>query len=72
MRWLTIATYFTLSEAHLARSRLEAEGIQCALADEHVLGLEVRGSPVGVRLRVLEDDAERALAILEPERQGGA
>jgi hypothetical protein len=53
-------------EAHLARCRLEAEGIEAFVADEHIVSLQwlysaaVGGVKVQVRLR----DAARARAIL--------
>jgi hypothetical protein len=69
---VAVAVYDRPHEAHLARLRLEAEGIECALQDEHMGGLT--GPPIfGVRLhvqhwqsgaarRVLDDCAPRSAA----------
>ena len=63
VRLVTVASFSTALHAHLARLRVEAEGIQCFIADEHIVG--AFGAAVGgVKLQVEADDAERATAIL--------
>lgn len=66
-RLVTIAAFREPIEAHLARSRLECEGVRCALADEHIVGVYwLSASAVGgVKLQVGEQDRERALRVLE-------
>ncbi len=62
----TIARYPDPIEAHIACGRLRAEGIDAHVADDH-LGLanwEWRLAIGGIRLRVPEDDAERARRVL--------
>ncbi|MFN3202593.1 MAG: DUF2007 domain-containing protein [Bradymonadia bacterium] len=65
--WITIATFQLPIEAHMARGRLEAEGITCRIVDEHLLGLYPGCAAVlgGVRLTVATTDEARALATLE-------
>jgi len=66
-RLVTIARFNNPVEAHLVRTKLESEGIDCAVIDE------IRGSTGwqyaiaigGVRLQVNESDAQRALEILQ-------
>lgn len=60
---ITVGAYTTPWEAQLARACLEAEGIDSALADEH-LGRIIGG----VKLRVREDDALRASELLRSRR----
>lgn len=66
---VTLVTFSTSWEAQLARARLEAEGIEAVIADEHVArlygGLGVVG---GIKLQVWQPDAMRAAAVLEARR----
>ncbi len=64
---VTIAAFREPVEAHLARSRLECEGLACKLADEHTVGIDWLASAAigGVKLQVRERDRERALRVLE-------
>jgi hypothetical protein len=63
---VAVAAYSGPVEAHLARCRLEAEGIEAFVADEHIVSLQwlysaaVGGAKVQVRLR----DAARARTLL--------
>lgn len=69
----TIARYPDPIEAHIACGRLRAEGIDAHVADDH-LGLanwEWRLAIGGIRLRVPEDDAERARHVLHELDAGG-
>jgi hypothetical protein len=56
-----------VSEAHLARLRLESENIPCFLSGEHSVGTYWFSSVVGlgVKLQVRQSDADRARAVLE-------
>lgn len=62
----TIAHYTDPIEAHLARGRLQSEGIDAHLGDEHLAGAnwEWRLAVGGVKLRVADIDVERARAVL--------
>ena len=66
---ITIASFDHPIHANLAKTRLEAEGIDCVLIDEHITGMNWLWVPAigGVRLQVRESDAERAMEILEGE-----
>jgi hypothetical protein len=67
---ITIATYRNLMSAELAQTHLESYGIKALIADafSYILGY---GSVIGgVRLQVLDADAERARAILSGEEFG--
>jgi len=54
-------------DAHLCRTVLEDEGIEVFLADENLLTLNplLGPAPSGIRLQVLEPDAQRAAQIVE-------
>ena len=58
----TIATFDTIIDAHIAMGRLQAEGIACALMDEHLVQTDMLYSPAlgGIKLQVAEQDADRA------------
>lgn len=65
-RLITIATYSTAVEANLARVYLEKHEIKVSLSDENfVTTMWQLGNAVnGVKLVVLERDAERALELM--------
>jgi hypothetical protein len=67
---VTLLTFATAWEAQLARARLEAEGIEAMVVDEHVARLYGGIGHVvgGIKLRVWEGDASRAAAVLEARR----
>jgi hypothetical protein len=59
--WHTIATFPQMIQAHLAKTKLESEGIDVWLNDE------LMGSypgVIGVRLQVEEENLEKANRIL--------
>lgn len=63
---VTVASYTYPLEAHLARTKLESEGIEAFVADEHMVQANWLYSLAigGVRLQVKESGAELALSIL--------
>lgn len=69
---VTIATYTDAIEAHIARGRLDAEGIAAFTADEHLVWADWSYSNAlgGVKLRVAHADAARALAVLQELHHG--
>jgi hypothetical protein len=79
---VTVATFGDVVEANIARSRLEASGIEAVLADDRLVGVMplLTGAIGGIRLRVRESDAEKAISALDtgesedeaPEVQGAA
>jgi hypothetical protein len=63
---ITVGTYLTPEEAHLAALVLEKEGIQCYYEAEQTTGnLWYLGTALGVKLQVDEADVPRVRAILE-------
>jgi hypothetical protein len=62
-----IATFSHPFEAHLAKGKLESEGIEAFIADENIVGINWLYSNLvgGVKLKVREEDKERALKILQ-------
>lgn len=69
----TVASYHDPIEAHIACGRLRAEGIEAHVADDQlaVANWEWRLAVGGIRLRVAEDDAERACCVLRELEAGG-
>jgi len=66
-KYVTIATYIGAWEAHLARAKLESEGIYSLVLDDQTASINwiYSSSLAGVRLQVREEDSERALHLLE-------
>ena len=64
-RLVTVATFSTDLDAHLARSKLEACGIPCYLKNEAFAG--VNGGIGPVDLQVLETRADAASSVLSHE-----
>ncbi len=67
-RWETVATFSQPVEAHLARARLEAEGIPCVVADEYLVRVNwlLSNAVGGVKLMVPAWEAPRARDVLRP------
>jgi hypothetical protein len=63
---VTVATFPEAIEAHIFRSRLEAEGIPSVLADENIVSNQPWHSIAygGIKLRVRQQDRERAMEII--------
>lgn len=68
MSLVELASYSTRVEADLARLALEAEGIDAIIFDAETNSFFGGGGLIAVRLMVLAEDAEDALAILNEER----
>lgn len=66
-KYVTIATYIGAWEAHLARTKLESEGIYAHVLDDQTASINwiYSSSQAGVRLQVREEDSERAIHLLE-------
>jgi hypothetical protein len=64
---VTIARFTTPWEAHLARTRLESEGIEACVLEERLPPVDLlTGKPLALnRLAVNEADAEAALEVLD-------
>src|SRR5262249_15778290 len=63
---VTVATYWSPTEAHLARNRLEEAGISATLADELMVAMnwDLTNAVRGIKIQVLRRDIERAEAVL--------
>ena len=63
---ITIRTYLTPFEAHLARTKLEGDGIQAFIQDEYLIGVHWYWSNAlgGVKVQVPEPEAQRADHLL--------
>lgn len=64
---VTVAEFGSPIEAHLVRTRLEEDGIECFIIDEYT---PLWFAPIGtgdfsVKLQVRESDKDRALQILQ-------
>jgi hypothetical protein len=66
---VTVATFDEAGQAHIAKNVLEEAGIKVALSDEETVGALWYLSIAlgGIKVKVLEEDAERAVAVLEKE-----
>jgi Putative prokaryotic signal transducing protein len=65
-RYVTVETFTSPWEAQLARARLESEGIESLVADEHLVRMDwvISRAIGGVKLKVRACDAERAAEAL--------
>ncbi len=65
-QWITVATYSQPVEAHLARTKLESEGITCLVSDEHLVRVNwmLSNAVGGVKLRVPSWDEAHAREVL--------
>ena len=71
IRLVTVASFPVAWQAHVAKSRLEAEGIPCLLEDEYVAAVFAIERFAWVKLQVTAEDAETAHALLESWRTVG-
>lgn len=64
---VTIARFDLAGQAHLAKNALDAAGIKSVLADEVVVAMDwlLSNAVGGIKVQVLEEDADRAVAALE-------
>jgi Putative prokaryotic signal transducing protein len=66
---ITFESYYDPMLAHIIRTRLEANGIPCFIADENTIGANPLYSQAigGVKLKIFERDLERCREILATE-----
>ena len=67
MSLVELARYGTRVEADLARMALEAEGIDALIFDAEANSFFGGGGLISVRLMVLDDDFDDAVALLDRE-----
>ncbi|HEX5130944.1 MAG TPA: DUF2007 domain-containing protein [Candidatus Krumholzibacteria bacterium] len=67
--WVTVASYSQPIEAHLARTKLESEGIPCVMGDENLVRVDwlLSNAVGGVKIMVPAWDVEQAREILRPQ-----
>ena len=65
-RIITFESYYDPMLAHIIRTRLEANGIKCFIADENTLGANPLYNQAigGVKLKIFEQDMEKCREIL--------
>lgn len=63
---VTVASFTDVIEAKIVQSMLEAEGINCYVQDENIIGMNWMYSAAvgGVKLKVKESDKDEALVLL--------
>lgn len=66
---VTVSTYSFPYEAHIAKAKLNAEGIPAFVADEHTINMQWLYSNAmgGVKLQVPQTFVERALEVLSED-----
>lgn len=64
---VTFARFDLAGQAHIAKNALEAVGIKSVLADEQTVAMDwlLSNAIGGIKVQVLEEDAERAVTALE-------
>jgi DNA-directed RNA polymerase subunit M/transcription elongation factor TFIIS len=66
--WVTVASFSQPVEAHLARTKLESEGIPCVVGDENLVRVDwfLSNAVGGVKVMVPRAEAEHARDVLRP------
>ena len=67
MKLVTVQTFNDSVSAHLVKTRLENEGIECFIFDEHINNvMPVYGKAVGgIRLKIKEQDSTRTKELIK-------
>ena len=67
MQLITVCTFSDITEAYIAKGRLEIEGVPCYIMDENisVLRPSLALALGGIKLQVEASQVEKALAILK-------
>ena len=68
---VSVGTFLTHIEADLARSALEAAGIESMIQSDDCGGVRPHLWMGGIQLLVRDEDAQRALEILNTDAPGG-
>jgi hypothetical protein len=65
-RWVTIATFWQPTHAHIARLKLESEDIDCVIIDENLVATDwlYANAVGGIKLQVPEEHAAAARELL--------
>lgn len=67
MKLITLKTFSSDISAHLLKTRLESEGVECFILDENIVRLNSFYDLAvgGIRLQVREEDFQRAKELIE-------
>jgi len=67
--WIAIASFSQPVEAHLARTKLESEGIPCVIGNENLVRVDwlLSNAVGGVKVMVPRWEAEHARDVLRPQ-----
>lgn len=67
MKYLTIKVFDSAIEAHILKSKLESEDIECHIFDENIVSLNplFNYAVGGIKLKVNELDFEKAITIVK-------
>lgn len=67
MTFVTIKTFDNIMDAHMLKSRLESEGVECFLFDKEMVALNTLYTWAigGVKLKVLQKDVPKVIEILK-------
>ncbi|NDH90230.1 MAG: DUF2007 domain-containing protein, partial [Flavobacteriia bacterium] len=67
MKLITLKTFSNAVSAHLLKTRLESEGVECFILDENIVRLNSFYDLAvgGIRLQVREEDFQRAKELIE-------
>ncbi len=67
--WIAVASFSQPVEAHLARTKLESEGIPCVVGDENLIRVDwlLSNAVGGVKLMVPVSEVDRARDALRPQ-----
>jgi hypothetical protein len=70
--YVTVASYFTPTDAHIVRSCLEAAGIAAVVADANLVQTHSLLTPAlgGVRIRVPASQAQQAAEVIAAFERG--
>lgn len=65
--YVVVEAYTSVHHAHLAKSVLDGAGIECEIADEHVVSMDwmLSNAVGGVKLLVSADRLDEAQALLK-------
>jgi hypothetical protein len=74
VRWITVASFWSADQAHMARLKLEGQDVLCTMDNEHLVSMNwlLANAVGGVRLRVPVEDVSRAREILNLPALPGA
>lgn len=69
IKMVNIKTFDTIIDANISLGRLKADGVDCWLADEHMIQTDMLMIPIigGIKLQVNDEDEQKALAILDTD-----